>query len=381
MSYNKRFREYLVMFIFCLDSCLLGFRGIIINSYCSLGLCLSLIALFIYATLFILLFLQSYRPRELIIILILLGISVLIYKTVKTTIPLYTILFIIASKNKNLAKIFKYNLYGIVFAYGLVILLAITGFIHTEYTPIENSNSLGFINPNGLAGRALYITLLIVVLYSKRLSVISYFLLFGHALLISMVSKSRTGLILSLFVIIGSITIRKNCYLRNFLIKHIRFFLFTIVLFCIAGFVFWQTVPFLHKIDSILTGRFRWAQVYFITYGVNLFGSITDDISERGYGALVLDNGYAYLIVKFGIIYFLTFIFLYFITASVLKNMKDYNGLFLILITFIGLITETGWIPINTNITICLCSLAIYNQSIGKKMRTNKLGPFAEKCG
>lgn len=373
MIYNERFREYFVMFIFCLDSFLLGFRGVIINSYYSLGIYLSLMALFIYATLFILLFLQSYRLSELLFILILLGISILIYKAVKTAIPFYTILFIIATKNKSLAKIFKYNLYGIVFAYGLVILLAITGFIHTEYNPIENSNSLGFINPNGLAGRALYITVLIVFLYSKRLTVLSYFLLFGHALLIGMVSKSRTGLALSLFAIVGSIIIRKSRYLRNLLVKHIRFFLFAIVLLCIAGFIFCQTVPFLHKIDAILTGRFRWAQIYFITYGVNLFGSITDDISEAGYGALVLDNGYAYLIVKFGIIYFLTFIALYFIAASILKNMKDYNGLFLILITFIGLITETGWIPINTNITICLCSIAIYNQNIGKKMRTNKL--------
>lgn len=376
MTYNERFFRYLTTFIFYLDAFLLGFRGIVLSSYWNLGLYMSMIAIFIYTTLFVLILLQSYSAREIILILPLLFLSFLIYINIKSTIPLYTVFFIIAAKNKDLRNLFKSNLAGVVIAYTIIIMMALCGRIKSDIDYFDNSSSLGFINQNGLAGRALYITLLIVVLCFHKLGYVSYYLLIVHALIIGNVSKSRTGLILSIFIVILSIVLRKSLWIKKLFFKYIKFTLLFIVVFCILGFIFCKINPVLLKLDEVLSGRFRWAQIYFITYGVNLFGSITDDISEVGYGHLVLDNGYAYLLVKFGIIYYLVYIFMFYFSAKELTRQKNVEGVFLILITFIGLITETSWIPINTNITLCICSVTLYlkNAEITflQKLKRNK---------
>lgn len=254
--------------------------------------------------------------------------------------------------------------------------MALCGLIKSDIDFSDNSNSLGFINQNGLGGRALYITLLIVVLYFYKLGYVSYSLLVIHALIIGNVSKSRTGLAISIFIVIIAIMLRKSATLRKLFFKYAKFILLFIVAFCILGFIFCRSNPILLKIDEVLSGRFRWAQIYFITYGVNLFGTITDDINEAGYGNLPLDCGYAYLLVKLGVIYYLTFILMFYFSARKLVKQKNVEGLFLILITFIALITEGSWVSINTNITVCIWSIILYLKSgeitFWDKMKRNK---------
>lgn len=67
---------------------------------------------------------------------------------------------------------------------------------------------------------------------------------------------------------------------------------------------------------------------------------------------------------------------MFYFSAKELTRQKNVEGVFLILITFIGLITETSWIPINTNITLCICSVTLYlkNAEITflQKLKRNK---------
>ena len=186
-----------------------------------------------------------------------------------------------------------------------------------------------------------------------------------------LISKSRTGLLMAVLMILCALCLRKYTKVRVLFFKYIKFVLISIVLICGFGIMFCQVIPFFTKIDSILSGRFRLAQIYIAVYGITPFGSVIDSINDMGYGHLVLDNGYARLLVQFGLVYFFVFLSLFLFSASHFCKNQDSKSLLLIFAVFIGLVSETHWIPINTNIMICLCSVLVF-PIVKKTVRKNK---------
>ena len=359
LNTDKKLYSYLFSFLFFIDSFLLGFRAVFEYSNYPNSNLFKIIPVFVWGTILILIVFQQYRIKELIISLILIILGLKIYFNAKTTIPLFSLLFVIGSRHKNQRNIIFSNFIGVLVAYIYIIGLSCIKVIQTSIYP-DGSISLGFKNPNLLSFYSTLIIIYIIYIFFNKLNYQKYLLLFFFSFSMGIISKSRTGLLMSFLIICISICLRKSYRLREVFFKYIHLILILLILLCLLGIIFCRNISFFSKLDSILSGRFRLAQVYLGVYGFTPFGVVIDNINEMGYGHLVLDNGYARLFIQFGIFYFFVFLGLFINTAKSFSNKKDLKSIILIFAVFLGLVSETHWIPINTNIIICICSSILF---------------------
>lgn len=307
-----------------------------------------------------------YTVKNLIISFILFISSILIYTNTRSLIPFYTIVFLVASKDKKIEDGFKSYFLGIIFSLLYVFANYFTGKIPTR---ILDGNSLGLINPNLTS---FFITEAILIYFYVRyekITILDLYILAFISLLVVKVTGCRTGFILILGLLILIFFVKSSSCFQRLILKYIFIVCIFILLFCYIGLFFVHSIGLFSKIDEILSGRFRWGQIYFILYGINLFGSNTSNIADFGYGNLNLDTGFFYCLIQFGIFYFLFFIGLYYKSLIENKKNRNYKNLILILMIFTGLVSESLWIPITNNIFILICEPVLFSTKKRKHLK------------
>lgn len=374
MNYYRNFNEYLCNVLMIACSFFLGFRSVISFSNIHPGLILELLTVAVYGITFFIVLLNYYSLKEIFLVLFLFILGILIYFESKSRIPLYVILFMVAAKNKRINFILVGNVIGNLLGIFIVISYYFLGRIKTSL--LDGGNSLGFVNPNTLSFCILYVTLIVIYLRFDKIQLIDNCIVFIITILNYFITKSKTGLIVGgfLFLVIFLVKLfpRFKFLFNNYsFICNICFFLL-----CIFGIILTNTISFFTHLNYYLSGRFGFAQIYLLVYGLHLFGADISDIDNYDYGHLVLDNGYARLFINYGIIYAVLFIVLLILFSKQKKELIQ-NKIFVFLI-MLGLITETQWIPISTNMGLVICSSFVFNSIINNKesIRKNKFINF-----
>lgn len=337
-----------------IDGFLLALRIVFTYSLADFGIILGTFAIFIWGTVFSIIILNTYTIKELFISLLLIACGVLIFKNSNSLIPFYSVAFLIANKKVNLNRVLNGYFFGVLI--GLIIVFLKCG---VTVFP-DGSYSFGLANPNMLSHFVVIEIAIWLYFRYKRYNWFEFLLLVIFSFLVGTLTKSRTGIGILFSIIFVAYLCEGNLYFREILRKRINFICLALVIISVLGVVLFQVVPFFSIINKALSNRFRLAQIYLGLYGVKPFGvDISDAIDQLGY-TVVLDAGYIRMIINYGIIYFLLYIFIFLRTCKTLNKNNFSRCSFLILAVFLGLVAESLWIPINTNIIFIFCSIFIF---------------------
>lgn len=328
-----------------------------------------------YALLLFQLCINTWENKELIRIASLSTLSILLFLISKDMYWASVVLVIFAAKDIEIDKLFKYTAILLFSLSCLVILLCIIGILPDIMTArqgevaVATRHSLGFSHSNVLPG--IHIYLMVYYLWEKNrrakgnvvaiwfLTEIGLYYLCGsrNALLATIIVS---GLFL-VFQVLGKnvkiITIfEKIDYLISFFL-----FLFSFAMtFLISKGGIYDTI------DTILSGRFRVPSYKIAITGVHLLNTMSNEAYFKD--GLIIDNGYMYVILRYGILATIFYIMVNY--SLVRKAEKSSIRLICILIIFLVNIIDNDLCDYNF-LPFIICS---FNTSNNIKYQRNKKG-------
>ncbi len=256
------------------------------------------------------LFYSKVHRNSFFIMVLLLALGMLSLAFSGETFILKLVAFILIAKELSKKQALKYNNFSLILAFSLILMTALIGITDLHFWEgTKEAYRLGFRNPNSppviifaiIAGYNLYhyINFKIIVLESIILGITFY------------LCQSRTAGIVYIVYIFALLIIKimKDLRVFRFLMKPWQYlFVFCAFISCYAAYQYSATDSMWIEANLLFSGRFFAWQSYILQYGINLFGSKVDFTL---FGAL--DNGYLQLLVRYGIIVFLlySFIFIY----------------------------------------------------------------------
>lgn len=250
-----------------------------------------------------------------VIVLGCLGISFLI--TGRITL-LFSAVFVILSKNGTLKKLMNIYFYTAASCLGLLVVFCALG-ITIDFTwewPYGVGHSLGRLHPNGLGLLVLCVILAWEYLNSEKNLFLNSIVAWCGAAFVYAIPKSRTAAIL-LVVFPVLLFFVKMLEKRNML-RILGISQYVVPFFFAFSFI---TMYFVEQLKSILhfsslMARFTLALPLYEEYGVRLFGNHINFIGETealesGVVPVVLDNGYLFLLIDFGVLAAVIFVVAY----------------------------------------------------------------------
>lgn len=308
-------------------------------------------------------FSSKYKRNELFFIFIcgIIGISSL-YFTKKPTL-LLTCMCIVGLKDIDLNKTFKgmYKIRLVTFL-GMVI-LSLLGLIENNTIStwrldhFDVRNSLGFGHPNTLHLSLFILIALYIYISYDNLKFKNYIVLIFANLFIYYFSLSRTGMIVTMFLIFITYISKKIKSFSNILIKMPKYTFGIMLLLSFGLGILYNKVDFAKKANEILNGRVAYSSYYLTNYKPRLFGNnISQDTNA------IMDNGYIILYVQNGIAALLFLIFiLHIINKNVEKN-NDIRKSILLVCFYIYIFAESFSPNIFMNIVLFFIGDYIYSQ-------------------
>ncbi len=320
MSYlNKQFVKNNYNILFYIMVFVIGCaKGIGLNGNNSFYL-VSFIVVFLFF--FIKIFLDTWRKKEIIFILISLFVIFLNYSITKSYTLLVTFILLVGTKNVSINRIFYIILCTAIIGYVAVITSSALNLIpENSINYVRNGivlqrSSLGFSYPNLLHILLLKIFLLITYFYYKKINILWISLLLCINYVIYTFSLSR-GSFLAIHILFLLILISRIKYFRYWIFKltiYIQYiFTFITILF---GAVLKGT-PIFNELNLLLSGRLYYVMEQF-TRPLNFFG---DDFSGM-HIRMIPDNSYSALIFSSGLIITLVMLYGYYkVAKEVYKN-------------------------------------------------------------
>lgn len=365
--YFNKFSSLLLQFF----AFLLGFRSTIGQSFFGNSILLKLITLIVWGGILFTYFLDSYRIFDFIKIFFLFILGFLIQKTSGVATVIYNFIFLIAVKNHKLEPILKANFWGILLAFIIVALSSQLGIIQTKI--MDGGNSLGFTNPNCVSNFTSILLINYVLRNYYKIKMHNIVSIFFVVLLIYVICKSKTGLILDLVLVLG-LFLFKTVNLSKKLFKRLIFlFCFIALVLGLVGVFLCNIVPFFTKMNQILSGRYVQAQILLFKYGIHPFGSFVEELDDASRVKLIeslgvsnvplCDNGYARLLIQYGIVYLIFYIFTFWKTIGLYRKNNQFSYLLPLLLVLVATISETFWLNVNYCILYLCLSKWIFKKN------------------
>lgn len=228
-------------------------------------------------------------------------------------------------------KIFKFSFITLLLLTTLTVLLSFFGLL-TDYINIRNNNivrhSYGFYHSNVLPIAYFYLVCYLLIylkLSNKKINVAFIPILLVIAYILFIYCNSRNSFIFTLLIIILFIF----SYKFNQNEKQPKIILFiskNIILICfiltIVTTILYNGTGLLEKINELYTNRLFLQNIAFMNDGLNI---INIKVSEN----VVLDNGYAYLIFRYGLISIILYCI---INKRIIDNFKNDSFLLIVFV-------------------------------------------------
>lgn len=326
-------------------------------------------------------FFQTYNKREIII-------------TVGITLPIViaTILsgskqilsawmFIVAAKNNKLDKIIDTAYKILLIMIPMIIFLQLFGIID-DYTMMRGNiqrYSLGFSHPNQLGLRVVQLILCHCYVNRDKLNFRRFSYIFLIVIFIIKIPNSQTAYI-SLMVFLILLFIYKyienqrqlymNLYMKSLMVGVLLLNLLSIFF----SYIDVNKYVILSQLNNWMSARFSWCHKVWQIHGVSFWGQkvyvFADEVKSLGMsGRLWLDNSYASILLRYGILVFLIFSISY---LYLLKNMvvrKEYVLVIILFLYSLYGIMENGLYMVTHNIFLIAFSDLLFRKTDMRGLR------------
>lgn len=321
-------------------------------------------------------FLQSYTKRELLMV-ILFTVPVIISTVLSGQRQMMSVwMFIVAAKNVDVDRVIHAAYKVLLIMIPVVMLLCLFGIIENA-TMMRGSVkrfALGFSHPNQLGLSVFQLMACYCYTHKDRMDKPNYIYFLLIVLFLVRVPNSKTAYIatvvlLFMLVLYNFIKNQKSEYMRAFA-KGILIGTFCLNFFSIIfSYIDVNRNFLLARINSWMSSRFSVCHKVWLMYGVSFFGKriyVTE--SERELvgikNKLWLDNSYASLLLRYGVLVFLIFSIGYLCLIKSMLIQREYVlAIILFLYAVYGLM-ETGWYMITHNIFLITFSTLLYRKSL-----------------
>lgn len=351
----------------------------------SIGVFNNIVSWLVFSLLIVqIIFLQSYKRKELIIV-----ITITIPIVIATALSgnrqmLSTWMFIVAAKNNDFDKIIRIA-YGILLIMiPLVIVLCGLGFIE-NYTFMRGDiqrYSLGFLHPNYLGVRIFQLVLCNCYVNREKLNISNYCYIILAIIFTFKVPNSQTVYI-SMIVFLALLFVYKCIQNQNQIFVKLyadSLLIGAILLNALSiffSFIDVNSNSLLLRIDKWMSRRFSWGHRVWEIYGTTFWGQKIHFSEEEtrliGIASrLFLDNAYVCILLTYGILVFLIFSLSYFF---LMRKMMVHSSYILIIILFIYAlygVMESGLYMIKYNIFLIVFTELLYHKTNTEKISNEK---------
>lgn len=263
------------------------------------------------------------------------------------------VLFICCAKKINPQKILYISIFILISGTLCVLFLCFVGLLPDVLTARDDSivdsfnrHSLGFYHSNVLPLIIFYIEAYYVFLKKEKTKYLTVIFFIFISMILNIVCNSRNAfylcLVLSVLVIIQkrfgfSEGIKKILYkITKHSVLVMSVFSYAMMFLLLRGGI-WNTI------DSFFSGRFRLAIFKMRRVGLHLVNFMSNEdftsdfvtyVNGRVLENIVLDNGYIYVLLRYGVICILFYVFISFILSN--KSKENIYELCVLLVVFIA---------------------------------------------
>lgn len=253
--------------------------------------------------------LTKYSVRQIGVMTFLCIIAFVSYKNSGRLGIVLTVLALIGLKDMELKKLFRIGLaiYGCSFAW--TVIMAKAGVIHNPLdVHVKGGTELirwgmGYSTGNVFHVSYFILTVFLCYTWGKRYDVRRMLALMAGNLAVFLFSLSYTGVIVTTFLLLMYLygVKRKELSLAERILFQLPLPLCLIFSF---GGPFLLNIPLMQKVDAMVQARLSFSAYYLKNQPISLFGARMRDIP---FFWVIMDNGYVYIFMTFGIVIFALF--------------------------------------------------------------------------
>lgn len=172
-------------------------------------------------------------------------------------------------------------------------------------------------------------------------------------------------MIITLLLIVLTIVSKiKFKTIQNIIIKIPVIIFITLLLISFITGLLYEKVDIMDKVNKLFNGRVEYSNYYLETYGFSLFGNnIQNDRNA------IIDNGYLYMYIQFGIVGFLYLSMLYFKIFKKIKKDKDLRKAILTICFLIYIFIESFSPNIFMNIILLFAAGTVFLPRKNKELK------------
>lgn len=275
----------------------------------------------IFLQLFMLLFLKRYNLSDFLKYAVVLALIFLIEISNSDRSLLIYVLFVILAQYMDIDKLLRYDIFLKLCILAVIFGMCAVG-ITSNYSAVINGTykqAWGFSHPNVFTCYILIILLEWLCVRYKKMRWYEWLFVAAIALATMQIGGGRTSVYT--FAVIFILFILATRTPKLFFTKPIKI-AFTVITPLMAAMSFWAASLYNQgnataiALNSVLSGRLRFAAQFINTYGLRLFGQEIDYVSSRtshttGATAEILDNAYIRCALDWGILFFVIIIIAY----------------------------------------------------------------------
>ena len=335
-------------------------------------------------------YVRKYNLKKFWKILFLLSIGCIHYLMTKETVFLVMLMVTVIFTELDYKKAFRLLFYERLFFLILIIFLSLAGVISVHRTAVFKGGTtidtfgygLGFNHPNQLAYNVGLLLLLYICYKGENIKQRHLIGVTLASIVCYTITKTRTILIISavLIFMLGVCYIKvqnkKTIGNRAFFVWKFSMWIMPICALIALGLPLLMSTAtgqfkvILYAFNGLIGSRFTHSARVFDLYSVPLWGGIVDfGLLQSYFGYSVVDNGYLCLLYDFGIIGFLLFIIMYFLSMRRLIDKKQYNFLITIIAISLWGITENVLRSFAINFTVAFWAECIIKDELRYKVK------------
>ena len=167
--------------------------------------------------------------------------------------------------------------------------------------------SFGYTHPNQFGKVLMSIVMSLIALSWGKIRILRLVLIIGIIAIIQLLTGSRTAAMLSITALLICIPAQRAS--TNMLRWLTAVFAASSLILSLYFMYYYGTQPWHYVLDEVLSNRLHWMHYYISNYGLSLFGQGVDGFESLNFSlvdsSFLVDNSFAFILIRFGIIVFL----------------------------------------------------------------------------
>ena len=314
-----------------------------------------------------------YSKKELLLSCLIVIGSFVVFLTSKDASLIKLALFIVSGRGIDFRKVVKCDFWMKIVCMATTFILFFLNVVPDVQLWVNSTlkHSLGFSHPNTLGALLFFVVADYYYAYGRKVTIVNSVGVGAICAFLLAVPHSRTSvfaiLLLYLFLLIKERKFFKK-FANNKILRVVVRNSFAIIALLVLGsmFLFSSGSEVGNRINIALSNRLQYISRYYDEYGITLLGNDFTGFWSR---LNTLDNAFAYIIFRYGALFFLVAALAFRKLMDVFYIKKNYTLLFTFLVLFIYGFSENGWIRVSNNVFLVSLSVLLFPNFLEEKDR------------